>query len=128
MKHFIRKGPPFGSSSEPSDGYAIDVTPSLVQVRCGRFSLDVPRSSVASAGTRVWTGKMGWRLQWKHVALLGSRQGVVEIRLREPVPHRTLGVFPVKWDRIVVSMEDPQAFLEDLGVPPNPASPAPSAR
>ena len=120
MKHHIRKGPPFGSSGEPSEDYTIDVTPTQLIVRCGRFSLDVPRSSVVTAGVRSWTQKAGWRLQRKHVALIGSRQGVVEIRLSPPVPHRTLGIFPVKWDRVVVSMQDPDAFLADLGVPPNP--------
>jgi hypothetical protein len=72
---------------------------------------------VASARPIAWTGKGGWRLQWSHVALIGSREGVVEITFAEPVRHRVLRVFPARWRRLVVSMADPDAFLADLGVP-----------
>jgi hypothetical protein len=51
------------------------------------------------------------------VALIGSREGVVEITFAEPVRHRVLRVFPVRWRRLVVSMADPDGFLAELGVP-----------
>jgi hypothetical protein len=117
MQHFIRKGPPFGSSPEPDPRYVVDVTFTELNVTCGRFRLSTPRSNVASARPIEWTGKGGWRLQWTHVALIGSREGVVEIAFREPVPHRVFRVFPVRGRRLVVSMADPDAFLADLGVP-----------
>jgi hypothetical protein len=117
MQHFIRKGPPFGSSAEPDPRYVVDVTPAELNVTCGRFRLSTPRSNVASARRIAWTGKGGWRLQWTHVALIGSREGVVEVTFEEPVPHRVLRIFPVRWRRLVVSMADPDAFLADLRVP-----------
>lgn len=117
MQHFIRKGPPFGSSSEPDPRYVVELSASQLSVTCGRFRLSTPRSNVASARPVPWTGKGGWRLQRTHVALIGSRDGVVEVSFREPVPHRVLRIFPVRWRRLVVSMAEPDAFLADLAVP-----------
>ncbi len=117
MQHPIRTGPPFGTATSPETRYVIDVTPAELVVRCGRVGLSTPRSNVAAARPTTWTGKGGWRLQRTHVALIGAREGVVEITFGEPVPHRVLKLFPARWGRLIVSMQDPAAFLADLGVP-----------
>lgn len=117
MQHSIRKGPPFGFSPGPDPRYVVDVTFTELNVTCGRFRLATPRSNVASARPIDYRGKGGWRLQATYVALIGSREGVVEVTFKEPVPHRVLRIFPLKWRRLLVSMVDPEAFLADLRVP-----------
>jgi hypothetical protein len=65
-----------------------------------------------------------WQPAWWHgigyrgnltgrISLLGSHQGVVEIRLKKRT--RSWGIFPCQ--RIAVSLQDPEGFLKALDVP-----------
>ncbi|MEO8457627.1 MAG: hypothetical protein ABI559_07445 [Chloroflexota bacterium] len=75
------------------------------------FDHDVPLGDVISAEKRAsqfWDG-IGWRLNplTRTVKLLGSHEGVVELKLRKS--SRTWGLFP--FTRISMSLTDPEAFL-----------------
>ncbi len=89
------------------------------------FRREVPRSEIVGAAPRqwpVWYG-VGWRSNLRGViGLIGSYQGVVEVRLKNRT--RAWGVFPC--DRIAVSLEDPDGFIAALG-DEQPAKPAPKA-
>jgi len=79
------------------------------------FGRTIPRSEIESAERRDWPLWMGvgWRTNIaNHVGLIGSRQGVVELKLKHPV--RVWGV--VRCTRIAVSLEQPDEFLAALGL------------
>jgi hypothetical protein len=73
-----------------------------------------PRSEIEAASPRewpLWLG-VGWRTTFRGtVGLIGSYQGVVEVRLRSPA--RTWGL--ISYDRLAVSLEEPEQFLAELG-------------
>ena len=79
------------------------------------FGHTVMRADIESAGKRSWPLWMGvgWRTDLRRMfGLIGSRQGVVELRLTTPV--RVWRV--LNCTRIAVSLEDPDGFLSALGV------------
>jgi hypothetical protein len=68
----------------------------------------------ASRWQPAWWHGIGYRSNLAgRISLLGSHQGVVEVRLKKR--SRSWGVFPLK--RIAISLQDPQGFLDELGVP-----------
>lgn len=68
----------------------------------------------ASRWQPAWWDGIGYRTNLAgRIALLGSHQGVVEIRLKKR--SRAWGIFPLK--RIAISLQDPQGFLDELGAP-----------
>lgn len=75
------------------------------------FSLDAVES--VEPTTVPWIAGVGWKLGPKTVALLGSQEGNVKIRFREPERVRFFG-FPFRAREIWVSLEDPDAFVGDL--------------
>ncbi len=85
------------------------------------FSARIPRERVVAARpvppVRLTVGAHGWRGRW---LVNGARDGLVEIDLAEPVRAFTAG-FPVRLRQLVVSLEDPDAFLEALAVPSSTA-------
>jgi hypothetical protein len=95
----------------------VDVEPDRVRFRFGwPFDQAVPRDAIAGVA-RVewpWYWGIGWRVgPLNRVGLIGSRRGVVEVRLREP--HRVvLTVFPWRVRRIAVSVQDPEALVAAL--------------
>jgi hypothetical protein len=94
----------------------VDVEPDTVTFRFGTFEARIPRADVSGASRAHWPvlGGIGWRIGPGVVALIGSLQNVVEVRLRQP--HRVSVLWiPVKARRVFVSLEDPEAFLADLG-------------
>jgi hypothetical protein len=96
----------------------VEVEPDSVTFRFGIFEARIPRADVSGASPAHWPliGGIGWRLGPGAVGLIGSLQNVVEVRLRQP--HRvSLLLLPVNARRVFVSLEDPQAFLADLGAP-----------
>ena len=95
----------------------VDVEPDTVTFRFGAFEARIPRADVSGASRARWPllGGIGWRIEPGAVALIGSLQNVVEVRLRQP--HRVSVLWiPVNALRVFVSLEDPEAFLADLGV------------
>lgn len=80
------------------------------------FDETVPHAEIGSARRRDWSliGGIGWRLSPGQVALVGSREGVVEVRLRQQLRVRAM-LIPVRVERIIVSLEEPDAFLTSLG-------------
>jgi hypothetical protein len=97
----------------------VDLDDGTVRVKLGwGFSARIPRERVVAARpvppVRFTIGAHGWRGRW---LVNGARDGLVEIDLAEPVRAFTAG-FPIRLRQLVVSMEDPDAFLEALGVPP----------
>ena len=85
----------------------------------------IPRSEIASVRETSWPllGGIGWRLTLnRRVGLIGSRTGVVEVRLREPRNMR-LGLLRLPWriEAICVSLEDPAGFIAALAPTSAPA-------
>lgn len=97
----------------PSNSF-VDMTDEVVHFHFGFvFDRTIPRSDVESVSRRSWPWwmGMGWRSNLRGViGLIGSTQGVVEVKLRKR--QRAWGVFPC--DRIAVSLEDPERFMAEL--------------
>jgi len=91
------------------------------------FQRSVPRSEIVGVTQRrwpVWLG-VGWRSNLRGViGLIGSYEGVVEVKLRNRT--RAWGVFPC--DRIAVSLEDPEGFIAALGAGATSKAKAPAAK
>ena len=99
----------------PGNSY-VELSDDALTARFGwLFRSIVPRSDIEAAVPRrwpLWYG-VGWRTNLCGlVGLIGSYRGVVEIRLRAPV--RVWGLFTLR--RLAVSLEEPQRFLDSLGV------------
>ena len=77
------------------------------------FNRTVPYELVAAVFPRSWPLLNGsWRSNLRGVlGLTGSYHDVVEVRLQKRIDNWA-GVFPV--DRIAVSLEEPEAFIEEL--------------
>lgn len=94
----------------------VEVERDTVTFRFGAFEARIPRADVSGASRAHWPllDGIGWRIGPGTVGLIGSLQNVVEVRLQQP--HRmSVFLIPVKARRVFVSLEDPQAFLTDLG-------------
>jgi len=81
------------------------------------FRESVPRGRIATFRLCSWPrlGGIGWRVgRGGTVGLIGSRKNTVEILLREPQRVR-VAFLPMNCRRIVVSLQDPDAFIADLG-------------
>ena len=62
----------------------------------------------------AWWHGIGYRSNLTgRISLLGSHQGVVVIRLKKRT--RSWGIFPCR--EIAISLQDPEGFLDTLGVP-----------
>jgi hypothetical protein len=97
----------------------VELDDRTVRVKLGwAFSARIPRERVVAARpvppVRFTTGAHGWRGRW---LVNGARDGLVEMDLAEPVRAFTAGL-PIRPRQLVVSLEDPDAFLQALGVPP----------
>ena len=79
------------------------------------FAHTIKRSQIGSAAKRrwpIWMG-IGWRTHLRGlVSLTGSSQGVVELKLT--TPERVWRV--LSCTRLALSLEDPDGFLDALGV------------
>jgi hypothetical protein len=100
----------------------VELDDRTVHVKLGwGFSARIPRELVVAArlAPPVWltVGAHGWRGRW---LVNGARDGLVEIDLAKPVRAFTAG-FPVRLRQLVVSLEEPPAFLEALAVPSSAA-------
>lgn len=112
--------------AEPASFVEIDAD--SVRFKFGyAFDRTVPRSDIEAAALRDWPWWMGigWRSNLRGlIGLIGSPRGVVEVQLRTST--RTWGVFPC--DRIAVSLQDPEGFVEALSTAPVANAGPPPAR
>jgi hypothetical protein len=76
------------------------------------FSARVPRASITGAG--LVTGRVGgigvhgWRGRW---LVNGSMAGIVGIDIKPAARARVLGFLPVKLHYLMLSLENPDAFV-----------------
>lgn len=79
------------------------------------FHHGFPLADIEGAGRRSWPllYGIGWRTNlFGVIGLIGSRGNVVEVRLRR---RRWIWMLlPLSCNRLAVSLEDPEAFLEAL--------------
>ena len=96
----------------------ITVDAGTVHVRMGlAFRASLPLGTVVEVAPydgRVWGwGVHGWRGRW---LVNGSSHGLVTLTLEPPAPARVLGI-PVRLRQLIVSLEDPEGFLAQVGAP-----------
>jgi hypothetical protein len=120
MRFAIRRSPVwvpllvlFGATTDRS---YLEVAGDRLVARFGwLFHHSFPLGDVEGAARRSWPllCGIGWRSNlFGIIGLIGSRTGVVEVRFRR---RRWLWmVLPLPCDRLAVSLEDPEAFLEAL--------------
>ena len=94
----------------------VELTVGRLAARFGwLFRYSFRLGEIEGAARRSWPllGGIGWRTNLVGViGLIGSRAGVVEVRFRQ---RRWLWMLlPLPCDRLDVSLEDPEAFLEAL--------------
>jgi hypothetical protein len=86
------------------------------------FRARIPRHTIAQARRRSPI----WYTAGAHSTLSGrwiinaSAQGIVALTLTAPCPARTLGI-PIRFQRLDIGLEEPEAFLMALGAPPSDA-------
>ena len=94
----------------------ITVASGTVDVRMGlAFRASLPLGTVVEAAPydgRVWGwGVHGWRGRW---LVNGSSHGLVTLTLEPSAPARVMGI-PVRLRQLIVSLEDPEGFLAQVG-------------
>jgi hypothetical protein len=94
----------------------VELVNGLLEARFGwLFHYSFPLGDIEGATRRSWPllYGIGWRSNLLGViGLIGSHTGVVEIRFRR---RRWLWMLlPLPFDRLAVSLKDPEAFLEAL--------------
>lgn len=96
----------------------LDVNDESLVLAFGRlFRETVPRDRIKAARACSWPrlGGIGWRISFRGTAgLIGSRRNTIEIVFREPRRVR-IALVSFNCRRVVVSLQDPDAFLADLG-------------
>jgi hypothetical protein len=81
--------------------------------RFGFYRIALPHEQIASVEPRKWPwyGGLGWRTNFKDtIALIGSHDGVVQIKLKEPLRAHVLRI-PVKMVNFYISVENPGGFI-----------------
>lgn len=104
----------FGGS--PGQSY-VEVTGDAVRFRYGwGFDQQLPLAEIASTGRTTWSmlGGIGWRIgSGGTIGLIGTTNGVVEVRLKSPHRMRVVGI-PLRCRRICVSLAEPDRFIAEL--------------
>jgi hypothetical protein len=95
---------------------SVELDETTLRVRLGLgFQGEVPRSAITSAvrdtGREISIGAHGWRGRW---LVNTSTRGLVRLTIEPPGKGRCLGI-PVVLRELRVSLDDPDAFLRDLG-------------
>jgi hypothetical protein len=88
------------------------------------FDESVPLTEIAGAGRTAWPllGGIGWRVATRRrIGLIGSRQGVVDVRFRSARRMRFVFI-PWQCRGIAVSLEDPDGFIAALRAAAAPVS------
>jgi hypothetical protein len=98
-------------------GSFVEIGRRALRVRFGPLfdeSFDIVEIEVVRYGRWPFVFGLGWRTDLAgRIALVGSYSGIVEIKLRARQRRRFLLPFlHLKYDRLVVSLDDPEAFLD----------------
>lgn len=97
----------------------VEVTDSALLVSLGwSFRVAVPRAAIQEVASVPWRrlsiGAHGWRGRW----LVNTTGGpLVRVRIDPATPGRILGV-PIRVRELLLSIDDVDAFLTDLGSNP----------
>jgi hypothetical protein len=108
---------------------SVAIEPMEIDVRFGWAHFRVRRELIQSAGPAEASWRYGVGIHTNVVDWLcvnGSTSNLVELRLAPP--QRIWMIVPVRCKRFIVSLEEPEAFLRELGFPLDvaPRSPGPS--
>ncbi len=124
MRYAIKRGsfgPLLALFGATQDRAFVEVEPERVRLCFGLVDETIPRAEIADAAPAswpVWAG-IGWRIATrKRLGLIGSLQGVVELTLRAPRRFTLPWFWPMRFQRVDVSLEDPDAFLRELQAQP----------
>src|SRR5215207_11145258 len=98
---------------------AVLVNAERLQVRFGTFRYTIRRTNLVSARQvqAKWSYGVGVHSNFvSNLIVNGSLHGLVELQLRQ---HQRAAILfiPVRYRRLFVSLEDPEAFLAALAVP-----------
>ena len=109
----------------PGNAY-VALSGDIVRVDFGLFRYRFPRASVVGARKvgsaslfAVGVGIHGNMMS--SLAINGSLNGLVELRLEPPRRFWVLFI-PMRVSRLLISLKDPDAFVQELGVPVGPAA------
>jgi len=93
----------------------VDIEDGAVTFRLGAWQMTVPDEDLeeASMAHWPWYGGIGWRMGPGTVGLIGSLDNVVKVKLSNPRKTRMMFI-PVMVERLFVSLEDAEAFLDEL--------------
>ena len=126
MRFQMRIDPPWRPLLAAFGAYSgnsyVDVRDDRLDVHFGLlFHEAIPRADVASAHVTLWPllAGIGWRVTLgRRAGLIGSREGVVEVRLTQP-RRMSLAFVPWPWHfaALCVSLEEPEGFIAALAVP-----------
>ena len=99
----------------------VSLTDSELRVRMGwAFHATIPRTSIQRAARHrdvPWAvGVHVLDVRFRTWLVNGSREGIVFLDLDPPARGRT-GPIPITIGRLGLGLEDPDAFLRELGVP-----------
>src|SRR3712207_1765470 len=115
----------FGGTSE--DSFA-EIRDDAVRFRFGwAFDETVPLTEVADARPTTWPlwAGIGWRITMRgRIGLIGSRRGVVDVRLRSARRVR-LVIIPWRCRGIAVSLIDGEGFVTALRAAASASPPRP---
>lgn len=114
--------PLFGPIGARGDRCYVEVDDEHVRVRMPPLlRVDLPRADVVTAEKRTWPlwRGIGWRHDLRRtVGAIGSRRGVVQLELRE---SRKWIRFLPRYDRLAVSVDDPDELVAALRPPTEPS-------
>jgi hypothetical protein len=95
----------------------VEIGGQSVRFRFGwTFDETVPLARIAGARRTTWPfwAGIGWRIASRgRIGLIGSREGVVEVRFRPPRRIRLLFI-PWRCRGIAVSLQNPDGFIDAL--------------
>ena len=100
-----------------ADRAFVEVHADTVTFRFGFFVEVIARAEITDVSPVAWPwwGGVGWRLAPGLLALISASRNVVAVTLSEP--RRTVLVFPWRYQRLLVSLEDPAGFIAALATP-----------
>jgi hypothetical protein len=113
--------PLLGLFSGTEEQSYVEIDHATVHFRFGSwFDRSVPVGGIESVSLRRWPWWLGvgWRSDLRGtIGLIGSTMGVVEVALREPLDKWG----PFRCERIAVSLEDPEGFMDTIARAQRPA-------
>ena len=92
----------------------VELHPDELRVCFGRYRERFAYADLVDVEPIPWKGRWGIGVRWvdRTIAYVGSTQGVIAFRLREPRKFRVL--VELEADRVAVSAADPNGLIEAL--------------